>query len=82
MIDCDACSSARTALEFLVPLLADRAVLFFDDWHSNGLARARQGERRAFEEMMARHPELYEVTRLTPYAANAEVVMVERRRTG
>ncbi|GAB3770549.1 hypothetical protein GCM10028867_02020 [Nocardioides pacificus] len=79
MIDCDAYSSARTALQFLAPLLADRAVLFFDDWHSNGLAETGQGERRAFEELMSASPELSEVARLETYAAAAEVVLVERR---
>jgi hypothetical protein len=52
MIDCDLYSSAKTALEFCAPLLADEAVIFFDDWASGGLDERRMGERRAFEEFL------------------------------
>ena len=78
MIDCDVYSSARVALDFVAPLLSDRAVLVFDDWHSSGLAEAGLGERRAYEEMLAHHPELQEVGRMPRYAANAELIIVER----
>ena len=81
MIDCNVYSSARVALQFVAPLLADRAVLVFDDWHHSGLAEAGLGEFRAYEEMLAGHPELREVGRLPRYHPNAELVILERHTT-
>jgi O-methyltransferase len=78
MIDCNVYSSARKALQFISPLLADRAVLVFDDWHYSGLAEAGLGEARAYGEMLAEHPELREVGRLPRYHPNAELVILER----
>lgn len=55
MLDCDVYSSAKAALDFCAPLLADRAVLVFDDWVHGG---AGAGEQRAFRELLTEHPEL------------------------
>jgi O-methyltransferase len=81
MIDCDVYSSAVTSLAFLAPLLADRAVLFFDDWNAGGLAEKGAGERRAFDEFLAAHPEYRVVDELDPYTPNAHVVVLARRET-
>jgi O-methyltransferase len=79
MIDCDIYSSARTALDFCVPLIGDEAVLIFDDWNSGGLASKGLGERRAFEELLAANPDL-RAEELRPYSDNAKVFLVTRTR--
>jgi predicted O-methyltransferase YrrM len=58
MIDCDSYSATRTALGACLPVLNDTAVMYFDDWHAFDLAAQGEGERRAFEEALAEHPEL------------------------
>lgn len=79
MVDCDICSSAREALAFSAPLIGERAVVLFDDWHSSGLAERGLGERRAFEEFLAEHPDI-EATRLPAYSETAEVFLLHRQR--
>lgn len=81
MVDCDIYSSAREALEFCAPLIRDRAVILFDDWHSAGPMEKSWGERRAFEEFLTRHP-VFKVEPLPSYAQNAEVFLITRQRTG
>jgi hypothetical protein len=81
MIDCDLYSSARQALEFCGPLIADRVVILFDDWHAGGLAARGLGEKRAFDEFMAVNPDL-SAERLLSYSANAEVFLVRRAHPG
>jgi O-methyltransferase len=61
MFDCDLYASTRKALEFSLPLIVDEAVLVFDDWDSGGLGERGLGERRAFEEVLAEHPDLHSV---------------------
>jgi O-methyltransferase len=80
MIDSDLYSSARTALAFCAPLILDRAVIFFDNWNSSGLAEKGLGEKRAFDEFLAEHPEfratdLQEMGRYKPTSA---AFLVER----
>jgi O-methyltransferase len=58
MVDSNLYSSAKTALEFCEPLIGDHAVVLFDDWMPHTLGAARTGERRAFEEFLAAHPDL------------------------
>lgn len=78
MMDCDIYSSTREALAFCEPLIGDRAIILFDDWHSGGdLAARNQGEKRAFNEFLARNPQL-RAEALPSYTANAEVFLVER----
>ncbi|MDP2654319.1 MAG: TylF/MycF/NovP-related O-methyltransferase [Candidatus Omnitrophota bacterium] len=55
MVDCDIYSSTKEALDFIGPLIKDHSVVFFDDW--NPLARDNKGEKRAFDEFLAAHPE-------------------------
>jgi O-methyltransferase len=55
MVDCDLYSSSREALEFCRPLLGERTVILFDDWHSTG---EDAGEKKAFRELLAAEPSL------------------------
>jgi hypothetical protein len=54
-IDCDLYESARVALKFIGPLLADGTVLIFDDWYAFR-GRPDRGEQRAFNEWTATMP--------------------------
>jgi hypothetical protein len=58
MVDCDLYSSTALALDFCLPLFTDHTIVFFDDWHSGRLADQHLGERRAFDEFLARYPHL------------------------
>lgn len=58
MVDCDLYSSTVDALAFCAPLLAEQAVFVFDDWNAGGLADRHLGERKAFDEFLAAHPDL------------------------
>lgn len=78
MIDCDLYSSTKLALEFVEPLIRDHAVLFFDDWKHAALDERNLGEKRAFDEFLAAHPELA-VQSLTPYSPASYVCLVTRR---
>jgi O-methyltransferase len=78
MIDCDAYSSTVTALAFLAPMLADTAVLVFDDWHTADLAANGEGEKRAFDEWLDAHAEYEVVDELAAYNENSHVVVLTR----
>lgn len=78
MIDCDIYSAAKEALDFVGPLLADQAVIVFDDWNSGNLADKHMGERRAFDEFMLQNP-LLRSHRLPSAYQNAAVFFVTRR---
>jgi hypothetical protein len=55
-VDCDLYESTREVLAALFPVLADGAVLLFDDWfHYRG--HPGKGEARAFAEALEAHPE-------------------------
>ncbi|HLO36557.1 MAG TPA: TylF/MycF/NovP-related O-methyltransferase [Candidatus Deferrimicrobium sp.] len=58
MVDCVLSASTRLALDFTTPLIADRTVFYFDDWEVRDLADRGLGERAAFEEWLAAHPEM------------------------
>ncbi len=57
MVDCVIESSARIALDFCVPLIHERTLIYFDDWATNDFADRGLGERAAFEAWLADHPE-------------------------
>ena len=52
MVDCDIYTSTRDALNFCTPLIADHALMLFDDWNTGDLAAKNLGERKAFEEWL------------------------------
>jgi hypothetical protein len=56
MIDCDLYLSAKQALAFCEPVIADTAIVVFDDWPASD--GDYQGEKVAFEEFLASHPTL------------------------
>jgi O-methyltransferase len=78
MFDCDLYASTRQALEFTLPLIVDEAVLVFDDWDAGGLGERGLGERRAFEEILAEHPDDLHTVELPAYEP-ARAFLVSRR---
>jgi hypothetical protein len=54
MIDCDIYSSAKRALNYSAKMIADYAVLFFDDWQDD----ITFGEYRAYSEFLSEHKHL------------------------
>ncbi len=76
MYDCDTYTSTRRALEFSLPLLADRAVLIFDDWGSRS-DKNEAGQREAFQEVVLdRHK--VRATPLPAYGRNPRMFLFER----
>lgn len=58
MVDCVIELATRTALDFLLPLITDRTIVFFDDWAIFDLEQRGLGEKAAFEAWLADHPEI------------------------
>ena len=59
MVDSDMYLSAKEALDFCVPLIKDKAIVYFDDWSSgDNLAEMNLGEKRAFEEFLSENENL------------------------
>jgi hypothetical protein len=81
MVDCDIYTSAREALDFCTPLIRDRALVVFDDWHAGGLAARNLGERKAFEEWLARCG-CFTAEPFGSYSSKSESFIVTRTRCG
>ncbi len=56
LIDCDLYASSSEALRFIADMLLDGSIIIFDDWNAFDSDDDR-GERRAFREFLAAHPE-------------------------
>lgn len=71
LIDCDIYSASRQALAFCSPHIQGQAVVILDDW---GAAEERgvPGQREAFEEFLAAHPQI-EATEMESYSDSARV---------
>jgi hypothetical protein len=57
LIDSDLYESARCALEFVKPLIADGTIIIFDEWNAYA-KNDEKGERKAFCEFLAANPEM------------------------
>ena len=79
MIDCDIYTSTTEALAFCARRFRDAALLIFDDWNAGDLAAQGLGEKRAFDELLARHPE-YEARPLGSYNETSEMFLLTCRR--
>lgn len=56
LVDCDLYASTVPVLAYLAPRLQDGTILLFDDWNCFG-GDPQRGERKAFAEFVADHPE-------------------------
>jgi O-methyltransferase len=79
MVDSDIYTSAVQALAFCEPLIVDTSVVFFDDWHSGGLAEKNLGEKKAWDEFLAKHRH-FEVEDLESYSEGSKAFVIRRRR--
>lgn len=77
MVDSDIYTSAKEALSFCAPLIKDQSVIFFDDWNSGALAERNLGEKKAFDEFLAEHPEFI-AEPLPAYSEGSAVFLVTR----
>jgi hypothetical protein len=77
MIDCDAGSSARLALDFVAPILRKRSILFFDDWRLNNLDLADCGEYRAFRLFLHKNPQ-FSARALRSYNRKSQAFLLTR----
>jgi O-methyltransferase len=77
MVDCVLHSSARRALAFCAPLIRDDAIVVFGNWNTPDPAEPEPGERKAFMEFMAEHPEFTSLE-LPSYHRDAAVFLVSR----
>jgi PAS domain-containing protein len=76
MVDSDLYLSAKTVLEFCVPLIADETVIIFDDWHFFG--DRNLGEKRAFAEFLQAYP-CFEAKDFGTYPRTGQVFVVSRK---
>jgi len=77
LIDCVLYESTKLALAWLCDLLVDGSILVFDDWNAFDRDEDR-GERRAFREFLAAHPE-WEATELFDYGVYGKAFRVATR---
>ena len=80
MVDCDIYSSTKEALTFCAPLITDKALMLFDDWHTGQLAAKNLGERRAFEEWLAESGQ-FTAEPFGTYRQKSETFIVTRTRS-
>lgn len=79
MVDCVIASATKTALDFLLPLITDRTIVFFDDWDIFDLEAKVLGEKAAFEAWLVDHPEITaEALPAINYSANSKSFVLTR----
>lgn len=72
-VDCDLFESTVPVLEFVRPLVVDGTVISFDDWfYYKG--HPKRGERGAFEQWLAKYPEIVASELLTSYPVKAFIL--------
>lgn len=76
VIDCDLYESTRDVLNFVGPLLGEKAFIVFDDWNCYK-ADPERGERKAFSEFLERNPAI-RVTSQEIFGANCQVFLIEK----
>ncbi len=83
MVDCVIESATREALDFVLPLITDRTIIFFDDWAIFDLEQRGLGEKAAFEAWLADHPEVKaEHLPTISYTENARTFMLTKPGAG
>ena len=77
MIDCVIYPSTVAVLRFIEPMIGDSAVLIFDDWARRDTHLKGQGQKRAFDEFLAAHPE-FATTDLGEFPPHAKLFEIRR----
>jgi hypothetical protein len=80
MVDYDVYTSAQDALSFCEPLIAEHAVILFDDWHAGGLTGQNLGEKRAFDKFLQPNPHIQAMP-LPAYNEDAVVFLLRQMPT-
>jgi hypothetical protein len=82
MIDCDIYTATKEALNFCESLIKDYAIIIFDDWNSGNLASKNLGEKKAFDEFIKEHNNIFSVEDFDSYSyrnnLNGEVKLITR----
>jgi len=78
MIDCDAYSSAKSALDLIEPFISHNTVIFFDDWRLYNLDLMNGGEYRAFNEWRSKHNAI-SVKKFKSYNWKSEAFVLSKR---
>jgi hypothetical protein len=78
MVDCDIYTASCEALTFCAPLIADSAVMIFDDWGWREDAGAI-GQKEAFAEFLAANPRLTATPLQPAYIPQARIFHVHSR---
>jgi O-methyltransferase len=76
VIDSDLYESARDVLNFVGPLLGEKAFIVFDDWNCYK-ADPERGERKAFSEFLERNPAI-RTTSQGMFGTNCQVFLIEK----
>lgn len=76
MMDCDIYSSTQTALAFSASLIADAAILFFDDWGWKA-DKGEIGQQNAWAEFLEANPQ-FSAKPLPAYIPQARLFLVTR----
>jgi Macrocin-O-methyltransferase (TylF) len=76
VIDCDLYEATRDVLNFVGPLLGEKAFIVFDDWNCYQ-ADPERGERKAFSEFLERNP-VIRTTSQEMFGANCQVFLIEK----
>jgi O-methyltransferase len=79
MIDCDLYSSTRQALRFCGPLIADEALILFDEYCPREFAGKNLGEKKAFEEFLGESG-CFDASPFGKYAPRTQAFILTRRR--
>ncbi len=74
-IDCDTSSSSKSVLDFIGPLLAEPAILCFDDWKLKDLDIKGMGEYKAFNEFLDNNTHL-EATEIQSYNRKSKSFLI------
>lgn len=79
MIDCDLYSSTKEALNFCAPLIAEEALVLFDEWTITRLPASTMGEKKAFQEFLEEQ-RCFTAVPFGQYAQRSQAFLVSRTR--
>jgi O-methyltransferase len=76
MLDCDTYAATKLALEYILPLIREQAVVIFDDWGGRA-DRNMLGQREAFQEVIADR-RVFSAEPCPAYSSGARVFLLTR----
>ena len=79
MVDSDLYSSAVEALSFCEPLIAQHALIIFDEYYPGGRKDRYLGEEKAFAEFLEARPDILATELDESYSFGSRMFLLERR---